>query len=277
MNEAQIKVRLLAVAKEEKKTFNDILKPLAFERLLARVALSHHRNKLIFKGGLCLRQFVDSGRETVDIDFLIKKVDSEQGLVLSIFEEVLAIELEDAFKFTLIDCSKLEIEHKKYPGYRINMQVNLGKTRDRLQVDLGVGDIVDEFEMDLGVLQYKGEPLISIGGISVLAYPPEFIFSEKLQAIIELGGLNSRMKDYFDCHVLITKNILDESKVTSAIKKTFENRKTDVQKVESAPAEMIGLWASFQRKVPTAPKDISEIIDGINAYLIKIKMIKKER
>ncbi len=161
---------------------------MAFERLLARVGASQHRNKLIFKGGLCLKQFVDSGRETIDIDFLIKKVDSQQGTVQSIFEDVLEIELDDAFKFALIDCTQLESEHKRYPGYRINIQVNLGKTRDRLQVDLGVDDIVDEFEMDLGVLQYKGAPLMSHGRVSILAYPPEFIFSEKLQAIIELGA-----------------------------------------------------------------------------------------
>jgi|GEM_PF-4381567 len=72
MTEEQIKSRLLIIAKEQNKTFNDLLKPLAFERLLARVGSSPHRSKLIFKGGLCLKQFVDTDRETVDIDFLIR-------------------------------------------------------------------------------------------------------------------------------------------------------------------------------------------------------------
>lgn len=269
MNEQQIKARLLVIAKDQKKTFNDLLKPLSFERLLARVAVSPHRSKLIFKGGLCLKQFIDGGRETIDIDFLIRRVAAEAGVIEQVFQDILAIELEDSFKFSFIDCEQLDVQSKKYPGYRINIQVNLGKTKDRLQVDLGVGDVVDEFEMEFDVLQYKGEPLISQGGVSILAYPPEFIFSEKLQAIIDLGALNSRMKDYFDCHVLITKGVLDKDKVIFAIQKTFQNRKTELKEIEPAQEDMIGLWTSFQRKVPSAPKKISEVIDAINEYLKK--------
>ena len=274
MNEEQIKARLMNIAREQKKTFNDLLKPLSFERLLARVGKSQHRSKLIFKGGLCLKQFVNSDRETTDIDFLVKKVDSQIETIRGVFEEVLSIEMDDSFQFSLIDCTKLEVQHKKYPGYRINIQVNLGKTRDRLQVDLGIGDIVDEFEMQLDVVQYKGNPLISEAGVSILAYPPEFIFSEKLQAIIELGSLNSRMKDYFDCYVLMTKDILDENKVKQAINKTFKNRKTDIQAIETASEEIIGLWTAFQKKVPTAPRAIEDVIMKINNYLINIKVIK---
>lgn len=74
MNQEQIKARLIAIAKGQNKTFNDVLKPLGFERLLARVSASGHRSKLIFKGGLCLKQFLDSGRETIDIDFLVRQV-----------------------------------------------------------------------------------------------------------------------------------------------------------------------------------------------------------
>lgn len=269
MNEDQIKARLVAIAKEENKTFNDLLKPLAFERLLARVSVSDHRSKLIFKGGLCLKQFIEGGRETIDIDFLIKKVTDEVSVVEKIFKDILSINLDDSFEFLLVNIEQLEVQNKKYPGYRLNMQVNLGKTKDRLQVDLGVGDIVDEFEMELDVLKYKGAPLISLGGVSVLAYPPEFIFSEKLQAIIELGAFNSRMKDYFDCHVLISQVVLDKQKVMKAIPKTFNNRKTAIQKVEAATPEMEKLWSSFQKKVPAAPKEIGEAISTINDYLVK--------
>jgi hypothetical protein len=273
VNEEQIKARLIAIAKEQNKTFNDLLKPLAFERLLARVATSPHRSKLIFKGGLCLKQFIDGGRETIDIDFLIRRVTAEVGAIKQVFEDILSVELKDSFKFSLMDCEQLDVQSKKYPGYRINIQVNLGKTKDRLQVDLGVGDVVDEFEMEFDVLQYKSAPLISQGGVSILAYPPEFIFSEKLQAIIDLGVLNSRMKDYFDCHVLITKGVLDKEKVVSAIQKTFQNRKTEIQKIEPAQEDMIGLWLSFQKKVPVASKDISEVINVINEYLVNVGLV----
>lgn len=52
----------------------------------------------------------------------------------------MSINLNDSFEFLLVNIEQLEVQNKKYPGYRLNMQVNLGKTKDRLQVDLGVGD-----------------------------------------------------------------------------------------------------------------------------------------
>ena len=46
MNEEQIKARLMNMAREQKKTFNDLLKPLSFERLLARVGKSPWPGKM---------------------------------------------------------------------------------------------------------------------------------------------------------------------------------------------------------------------------------------
>lgn len=35
--------------------------------------------------------------------------------------------------------------------------------------------------------------------IELNAYPPEYIFAEKLEAIIYLDDINGRMKDFHDC------------------------------------------------------------------------------
>lgn len=78
------------------------------------------------------------------------------------------------------------------------------------------------------------------------------------------------MKDYFDCYVLISKGVLDRDKAFAAIKKTFQNRKTELQKIEPVQEDMIRLWSSFQRKVSAAPKNIEEVIDTINEYLKEI-------
>jgi hypothetical protein len=169
--------------------------------------------------------------------------------------------------------SILEIAHKQYPGFRIKLQANLGKMRDQLQIDIGIGDSVDEHELGLEFLKYKGQPLIEEVGVSVLAYPPEFIFSEKLQAIIQLEALNSRMKDYFDCYMLIEQNVMDEKKVRTAIEKTFSKRKTEIQLVKDYTEELGPLWSNFRKKVRSSPGEIAFIINRINDYLKKIAMI----
>ncbi len=267
MNENVIKNRLKNISKETGKSFMEIFKQLTFERFLARVADSNYRENLIFKGGLCLKQYVDSGRETKDIDFLLKKIDESLEVIQKIFKEISQIDLKDCYSFENIKIDRLEDGHKQYPGYRIKIAVKLGSMKDTLQVDLGIGDSVDEYELDLELLQYKGQSLIGEVEVSILSYPPEFIFSEKLQAIVNLKALNSRMKDYYDCFVLINENILDKEKTKDAVTATFKRRNTEVQVVEHYGDDMSEKWNAFKKKVKTAPGEIKETVDTINKYL----------
>ncbi|MFK8137766.1 MAG: nucleotidyl transferase AbiEii/AbiGii toxin family protein [Bdellovibrionales bacterium] len=169
MNEASLKANLKTLSKETDKTFNELFKQLIFERFLARVSQSSHRNSLIFKGGLCLRQYVKSNRETKDLDFLIKKTSVEKNNIESIFNEIADLNLEDKFQFQKTALSELEVELKKYPGFRIKMPVLMGNMKDSLQIDIGVGDFVQEEELQVVTLDYKDAPLFDEKSISVLA------------------------------------------------------------------------------------------------------------
>lgn len=266
MSFESVRSKLKTIAKESNKTFMELFKQLTFERFLARLAQSSFRNNLIFKGGLCLQQYIEIGRETKDIDFLLKELEGKTETLEKVFQEVCEIKIEDYFKFYEPSITQLDVEHKQYPGYRIKIEVSFGNMKDRLQIDIGIGDVVDEFEMGLNFLEYRGAPLIE-GGVGVLAYPPEFIFSEKLQAIIELKTLNSRMKNYFDCYVLIQNGVLDKKKTKRAIEKTFSRRKTDFQLIEDFSEELGPVWTQFQKKVKGCPKEISQVIGVINSFL----------
>lgn len=48
-----IRARLLNIAKKENRDFNAILNLYYQERLLARLAASHYRERFLLKGGLC--------------------------------------------------------------------------------------------------------------------------------------------------------------------------------------------------------------------------------
>jgi len=58
-----------------------------------------------------------------------------------------------------------------------------------------VGDLVKAVEENFEPFLYKGKPIFA-GEISLLVYPVETIFAEKLETIISKGAANSRMKDY---------------------------------------------------------------------------------
>lgn len=271
MNSESIKAKLKNIANEVSgKSFLELFKQLTFERFLARVSSSAYRENLIFKGGLCLKQYIDAGRETKDIDFLAKQLDGKKETINRIFEEISAINLEDSFEFHSVSTSILDLGHKKYPGFRIKIKLKLGKMMDLVQIDIGIGDIVDEYEMGLHQLEYKNVPLIGETGVSLYAYPPEFIFSEKLQAIIELKTFNSRMKDYFDCYKLIESGLLDKEKVKNAVTKTFQKRNTEIQKVEDFSEELEPTWDAFRKKIKFDNVKLSKIIEEINGYLSKV-------
>ena len=76
----------------------ELFQKLTYERFLARVGNSKARENLIFKGGLCLQQYVETGRETKDIDFLLKDIEGNFENVEKIFQQVCGVDLEDFFE-----------------------------------------------------------------------------------------------------------------------------------------------------------------------------------
>lgn len=62
----------------------------------------------------------------------------------------------------------------------------------------------------------------------MLAYPRETVVAEKLEAIVKLGMINSRMKDFYDLWVFSRSFPFDGIILTDAIAATFERRGTDL-------------------------------------------------
>jgi len=74
----------------------------------------------------------------------------------------------------------------------------------------------------------------------LLVYPRETVVAEKLDAIVQLGTANSRMKDFYDLFVLARGFDFDGALLVRAIRATFERRKTPL------PAELpTGLTNEF--------------------------------
>jgi predicted nucleotidyltransferase component of viral defense system len=88
MNETALKERLKTIAKEKGLTFNECWKQLLLERMLTRVSRSAHQGHLIFKGGFLLSYLIEIGRETTDLDFLLKKINAEAPAIQKMFEEM---------------------------------------------------------------------------------------------------------------------------------------------------------------------------------------------
>ena len=106
--------------------------------------------------------------------------------------------------------------------------------------------------------------------ISLQAYPPEYIFSEKLEAILHHGDLGSRMKDYYDCFKMIQATILDEKLLKEALVETTSNRGTELKTVPENIEPFSDLWSNFVKANNFGDLDMNEVIKTINSILQKI-------
>jgi hypothetical protein len=167
----------------------------------------------------------------MDPDFLMNRINAEEKEIRNSIERVLSEKLEDGFIFLYEKIELLEQPHMAYSGYRITLKVLFGKMRDNIQIDVGIGDVVVPESRTFPVFTHKGKPLFE-GEISLMVYPAETIFAEKLETVISKGEKNSRMKDYHDLLLLCRETgLLKRDLLESSIKSTFSRRETSYKQI----------------------------------------------
>lgn len=278
MNEQALKDRLQAISKEKGIQFNECWKKLLLERFLFRLSRSNHAKNFIFKGGFLLAYLMEIGRETMDLDFLLTKMNASESEIRQAVTEIIGAESTDGFSFHYESIELLEQPHMDYPGHRISLKATFGRMKDRIHIDVGTGDVVNPAMRELHLFQYRGKPLFE-NEISLMVYPPETIFAEKLETVISKGVINSRMKDYHDL-LLLSRNptMIDFNKLQVAIKKTFDHRGTKLELINFSEQDlkpMANLWAAHLKNLGPAmqmlslPVNIQDVIAEINKILIK--------
>lgn len=274
INEQALKDRLQTLAKEKEIPFNACWKQLLLERFLARLARSSHVNKFIFKGGFLLSYMMKIGRETVDLDFLLTRMNAEVKALQEVFEEIVSVSSDDGFTFSFDGIEILSQPHMEYPGYRTTLKVSFAKMKDKIHVDVGIGDIVEPQNREIKLFEYRGKPFFE-ESISLLVYPIETIFAEKLETVLSKGSRNSRMKDFHDLLLLLRDKSLQSSKTLHEnVKKTFVNRGTILKPIqfdESGHKALQQLWTAHLHglgdvaKELDLPESITVAIDAINS------------
>lgn len=272
--EQSIKEKVKTIATKQGRTFNDVWQEVVLERWLARLASSEYKKHFIFKGAMCLTRYIDLQRETRDLDFLLKDLSASIEEIQKYLSEVSSIDLADGFVFENFEIGPLPHAHMKYPGYQVSVTGKLGSTKTKVFIDIGVGDAVKPTEITMTLLGTDKSPLFE-KEISLWAYPVESIFAEKLETAISRAEQNSRMKDYHDLIVLVRGDVIDLKKLNAAIKVTFANRGTTIQKLslENDQVENIQkYWNIYFRSLAGEAKaeleqDIIKIVNEINLFL----------
>lgn len=282
MNEQSLKDRLRTISKERNIRFNECWKKLILERFLFRLSCSSYAQKFIFKGGFLLAYLMEIGRETMDLDFLLTKMKAKKKEIKEAINEIISLKLQDGFAFTYGNIEFLEQPHMDYTGYRVSLQATFGRMKDKIYIDVGVGDIVQPTNRKFSLFTYKGSPMFE-DEISLMVYPPETIFAEKLETVLSKGSLNSRMKDYHDLLLLTRKpHMINFITLRESINSTFHNRGIIFQFISFDEKEIKSLqkfWIAHRKNLGTiaeelhVPISIQEVIVEINKSITNLLLL----
>ena len=267
---ASVHQRLLNVAKETGRPFNEVLQYFAMERVLYRLSCSGHKDSFVLKGALLFRVWdVPDSRATRDIDFLAFLDNSPENLA-AIFREVCSIEGDDGLAFDPESVQAQTIKKDAdYEGVRVRFRGLLGKAKVTMQVDTGFGDTVHP-----DAVHGEYPSILNMPAPSLCMYPPETVVAEKTEAMVHLGSLNSRMKDFYDIWRLSQQFEFDDAILSEAVRQTFDNRGTTLMSFDELKTEILQnksmekQWNAFLEKTGVSgPSTFDEVLTRIGAVI----------
>jgi Domain of unknown function (DUF1814). len=194
------------------------------ERLLERISISRYKNNFVLKGGILVSSIVGiDSRMTKDMDLVIQKLRLDENIIKDVLEEIIAIKIDDATKFTLLGLVPIR-ESADYQGLKARLDVAFDKTRTGIQIDITVGDKITP-----GKINYSYRLLLENRSIDIASYPIETILSEKIECILSRSVANTRMKDYYDCYILSRQQekTINYETLLLALKNTVKTRKSE--------------------------------------------------
>jgi predicted nucleotidyltransferase component of viral defense system len=273
---ASVRQRLLIKARETRRPFSELLQYFAMERFLYRLSKSRYADNFVLKGALMLTVWQAAlTRATMDID-LLGRIENSIETITKVTREICGQEVEPdgiVFDVTDIDAERIA-EDADYEGIRIRFRGSLDTARFIIQLDIGFGDIV------IPSPEPTNYPtLLDLPAPRLRGYSRESTIAEKFEAMVKLGILNSRMKDFFDIWLMLRQFDFDGPTLSAAIMKTFSTRGTNIQTEPIALTNTFAedtakaaQWRGFVRKnrLVDVPQNLVEVVTAIAAFLAPI-------
>jgi hypothetical protein len=270
---ASIRARLTNRARQTGRPFQEVLTHFTLERFLYRLSRSPHAERFVLKGALMLRAWAaPQSRPTRDADFLGRGDPSVEEMV-RVMREVCAVAVEpDGLAF---DPDSVRGERTRpdeaYQGIRIHLVGHLGQARTAVKLDVGFGDAVVPAPVELDYPTILDLPAPRLRG-----YTRESVVAEKFQAMVALGEVNSRLKDFYDVWFLAQHFDFEAAVLVAAVGTTFARRGTDLPRAPLPLAEGYGQddrrstqWRAFLRRsgMEDVPLRFPDVVEALRAFL----------
>lgn len=270
---ASVRQRLLNKARRSNRPFDELLQYYAMERFLYRFSLSEHRDRFILKGALMLMVWeLDPPRTTKDMD-LLGRTDSSVDAIIDLVKDVCRLDAEpDGLEFNAESVVAERIaEQNTYKGVRVLFDGFLGRAKRRMRLDVGFGDAVVPAPVEISYPTLLGLPAPRLRG-----YTRESSIAEKLETMVKLGEINSRMKDFYDVWMISRSFDFDGVVLFNAVRETFERRGTTVagsptalQDTFAKSSEKQTMWKAFvaRQELPEAQVSFAPVVSSIREFV----------
>ncbi|MCF6194656.1 MAG: nucleotidyl transferase AbiEii/AbiGii toxin family protein [Kangiellaceae bacterium] len=269
---ASTRQKLLNKARKDQRPFAELLQYFAMERFLYRLSQSKYKDKFILKGALALLAWnAPTVRPTKDID-LLGEFDNDVEVITQVISEICKqdIEPDDGLTFDMKTITGIKIkEDADYQGVRVRFLSFLDTAKVTMQIDIGFGDSVYPKPK---INTYP--TLLDFPASKLLSYSKETTIAEKLEAMVKLGELNSRMKDFYDIWLLSRQFPFDGIDLQKSIIGTFSQRGTELSSEIEAFTEGFAKvkdvqWKAFRNNInnESIPLNFEVITDQIKSFI----------
>ncbi len=272
-----VRHRLRNKSREMRVSADTLLQFYAMERFLYRLAQSQYRDRFVLKGALLLLAWrMDHTRPTRDIDllgFTDNTLENLAGIVAVVCNTVPPNDDGLVFDSETLRTERIK-EDADYAGVRATFLAYLGTSRIPMQIDVGFNDVVMPAPQ---TIEYP--VLLTDPAPTLMGYTADSVVAEKFEAMVKLGAVNSRMKDFFDIWLLSQQFSFSADRLSQAILATFERRGTSLHglPVTLAPAfagigEKQIQWTAFLQKnrLTFAPPQFKAVSDHIAEFLMPV-------
>ena len=272
----QLKDLIRNLSKEVGIEAHVLIRKYMMERFLERVSSSKYNGSFILKGGMLVAAFVGvEARATMDIDTTIKGipitiVDMERTIT-----EISNIDLGDNVKFRIKKVSEI-MDEAEYSGIRFSMDAVLDGAVIPLKIDISTGDEITPRE-----IAYSYKLMFEDRTIPIMIYPIETVLAEKLETVISRSITNTRMRDFYDIHILLKSQNINVDILALALERTAKKRGNfsllenaeSVLKILKSDEDMKRLWNIYQKKFKYAGEYTwDEVIHSVRELSIEAKL-----
>lgn len=249
----QLKDLVRNLAKKHSADAQLLMRNYMMERLLERISLSPYRDKIILKGGMLVAALVGlDARSTMDMDATVKNASVSVNEIDRMVSDIIAVPVDDGVIFRVKQISEI-MEEADYPGIRVSLSTEFDGIVTPLKIDFSTGDVITPKE-----IRYRSKLMLEERTIEVLAYNLETVLSEKIETVIRRATANTRMRDFYDIHMLLelysdslSSEVLRKALLSTAAKRGSTSMLISARSVLDDLQQsdiMRKLWQAYQKK-----------------------------